>query len=137
CLFGRRIEGASPRLGARVLDQRHRTHRPMTAAAEPRPIGRLTTKATRQVALSVGGIVAMLVLWQVSVPLVHLSSYFYPAPSDVLFAFYDVLRKGILTAYLVDSISRYAIGVLLGTAIGVGLGLAIGRSRFLARLLGP
>ena len=99
------------------------------AAGAPARTGRLVKGA--------GGFVLVLVLWQASVPLVGLSSYFYPSPVDVASAFVDLVRKGILPVYVVDSLGRYASGVALGTLIGVALGLVIGLNRFLARLLGP
>lgn len=83
------------------------------------------------------GVLVLLALWQVSVPLVGQSSYFYPAPLDVAHAFVELLRKGILLAYIADSLGRYAAGVACGTVLGLTLGVAIGLSRTAARLFGP
>ena len=83
------------------------------------------------------GFALVLVLWQASVPLIGLSSYFYPSPVDVWAAFGDLIRKGILPVYVADSLGRYAGGVALGTIIGIGLGLLIGLNRLFSRLLGP
>jgi ABC-type nitrate/sulfonate/bicarbonate transport system permease component len=85
----------------------------------------------------IAGVLALLTLWQASVKLVGLPSYFYPAPIDVARALADLVRKGILPAYLADSLARYAAGVACGTVIGVTLGVAIGLSRTVSRLLGP
>ena len=83
------------------------------------------------------GIVALLGLWQLSVPLVGLEPYFYPAPTDVLDAFVDLLRKGILPVYLADSVGRYAAGVAIGTVLGIAAGVAIGLSRTASRIFSP
>jgi NitT/TauT family transport system permease protein/taurine transport system permease protein len=83
------------------------------------------------------GILAFLVLWQISVPLVGLEPYFYPAPADVAAAFVTLIAKGILPDYLLASLGRYVAGVAIGASLGVALGLAIGLSRFVDRLLAP
>lgn len=83
------------------------------------------------------GIALLFALWQLSVPLVGLEPYFYPAPTDVLQAFLDLMRKGILPAYLADSIDRFAVGVAAGAAAGLAAGLLIGLSRTATRLLSP
>ncbi len=59
------------------------------------------------------GILLFLGAWQISVPLVGLEPYFYPAPTDVWSAFVDLMRKGILPVYIVDSLQRYASGLAL------------------------
>ena len=83
------------------------------------------------------GIPVVLALWQVSVWIIALPAYFYPAPADVAGAFVDLTRKGILPSYILDSAFRYAAGVATGLTLGVCLGLLIGLSRFWSRLLGP
>jgi len=106
------------------------------AAAEPARL-RLRLRHPGRAARGAIGVLALLVLWQVSVKLIGLSSYFYPTPADVARAFIELLRKGILPVYIADSIGRYAAGVALGTAVGLLLGLWIGLSRTASRLLGP
>lgn len=83
------------------------------------------------------GLVLFLLLWQASVPLVGLSSYFYPSPLDVWDAFVDLMRKGILPVYVADSMGRYTAGVALGSLAGIALGLVIGLSPLMARTFGP
>ncbi len=83
------------------------------------------------------GIFMVLVLWQVSAWVVALPAHFYPAPNDVAAAFVELIRKGILPAYLADSALRYGAGVSLGLALGVAGGLLLGLSRFWSRLLQP
>lgn len=83
------------------------------------------------------GVLAVLLLWQISVWVIDLPAYFYPAPRDVFAAFGELLRKGILIEYVADSSWRYAISVGTGLSLGIIFGLLIGLSRFWSRLLGP
>jgi NitT/TauT family transport system permease protein/taurine transport system permease protein len=83
------------------------------------------------------GIVSVLVTWQVSVWIIALPAYFYPAPTDVFAAFVELTKKGILPEYLVDSAVRYSVSVATGLGLGLAFGLLIGLSRFWSRLLGP
>lgn len=88
-------------------------------------------------ARGMAGVALLLVAWQVSVPLVGLSPYFYPSPADVFHAFVDLVRKGILPVYLVDSMGRYAIGLFFGATLGIAFGVAIGMHRKIALALSP
>lgn len=83
------------------------------------------------------GLAALLAAWWASVPLVGLEPYFYPSPVDVWHAFLDLIAKGILPVYLIDSVGRYATGVTIGTALGIGAGLLIGLNRTADRVLSP
>ena len=87
----------------------------MTAAPPLRP--RLAKAAKGAL-----GIALFLAAWQASVPLIGLESYFYPAPADVWVAFLDLIRKGMLPIHAIDSLGRYASGVMLGAVAGVILG---------------
>jgi NitT/TauT family transport system permease protein/taurine transport system permease protein len=102
---------------------------PARAARRPWPWARAAKGAI--------GVLLLLVAWQVSVPLVGLSSYFYPAPSDVVAAFADLIRKGILPVYLADSVLRYLAGLSAGAALGISLGVLIGLNRRVSLALSP
>jgi NitT/TauT family transport system permease protein/taurine transport system permease protein len=106
----------------------------LAAPAAPARFGPLVSARTLKGVL---GLVLFLLVWQASVPLMGLSSYFYPAPTDVWAAFLDLMEKGILPVYVADSLGRYGAGVALGSLVGIGLGLVIGLSPFMARLFGP
>jgi len=103
---------------------------PLPAAARVGP------RLSRVVKGSVG-VLALLAAWQLSVPLVGLGPYFYPAPSDVVVAFADLVRKGILPVYFADSMARYFAGLAAGALLGVGLGTLIGLSPVVSRALTP
>ena len=83
------------------------------------------------------GVLLLLLAWQLSVPLVGLGSYFYPAPTDVVAALADLVRKGILPVYLVDSLERYVVGLLAGAALGIVFGVVIGLNRRVSLALSP
>lgn len=53
---------------------------------------------------------------------------FFPGPIEVVEGFISLSYKGILTAYLEDSVTRLAIGVACGVVIGIPLGLLVGLS---------
>jgi len=83
------------------------------------------------------GLLGILVIWQLSVPLIGMSEYFYPSPLRVLQSFVELIEKGILPVYLFDSFARYLGSVAIGAVLGLVFGVAIGLSPFLSRLLGP
>lgn len=83
------------------------------------------------------GLFCVLAAWQISVWVIDLPAYFYPAPKDVAAAFVELVQKGILPSYISDSFGRYIAGVSAGLFLGVLMGLLIGLSRFWSRLLGP
>jgi NitT/TauT family transport system permease protein/taurine transport system permease protein len=83
------------------------------------------------------GVLLLVGLWQASVPLVGLSSYFYPSPADVVVAFGDLSAKGILPVYLADSMARYIVGLSIGAFAGVALGVLIGLNRRASLALSP
>jgi len=82
----------------------------LPAPRERRAIGRRAGRVLRGAA----GVILLLAAWQISVPLVGLSPYFYPAPGDVVAAFAELMRKGILPVYFADSMQRYFAGLGAG-----------------------
>lgn len=98
---------------------------------------RVLSRRAARIAKGALGVLVLLAAWQVSVPMVGMSSYFYPAPSDVWNAFVDLLRKGILPVYFADSMGRYGAGLAIGATLGVMAGVAIGLHRTIAVTLSP
>lgn len=92
---------------------------------------------SRRLVLGSSGIIALIVAWQLSVPLVGLENYLYPSPVDVGRAFVDLVRKGVLPSYIADSAGRYLFGMSVGVLFGVLFGVLIGLSSFFSRLLSP
>ena len=106
-------------------------------ANAPVPVGVRRGRAAAPALKGAAGVLCLFLAWQASVPLVGLEPYFYPSPLDVLRAFTDLVRKGILPVYVGDSLLRYGAGILLGTLTGVTMGLLVGLNQGVARLLGP
>ena len=102
---------------------------PAMAAPSSRRLGRVLK--------GFAGVAVLLLAWQLSVPVVGLSSYFYPSPSDVVAAFVDLIRKGILPVYFADSMQRYFAGLFIGAALGIAGGVLIGLNRVAAVALSP
>lgn len=95
------------------------------------------TRRRQRAATGVVGLLMFLAAWQVSVPLVGMSEFFYPSPIQVFRSFVELVEKGILPVYLVDSLWRYLVSVSIGTVIGVALGVALGLSPLASRIFGP
>src|SRR4051812_36139111 len=101
-----------------------------SAAVTAQPaVPRLRSRRVAAALKGCAGVLLLLVAWQVSVPLVGLGPYFYPAPTDVIAAFGDLIRKGILPVYLADSVARYLAGLSVGALLGIAGGVLIGLNR--------
>jgi NitT/TauT family transport system permease protein/taurine transport system permease protein len=62
---------------------------------------------------------------------------FLPGPAEVAEGFVTLTYKGILPAYLEDSIGRLVVGTACGIALGIPLGLLVGLNRAAHRALWP
>ena len=62
---------------------------------------------------------------------------FFPGPAEVAERFVTLTYRGILPAYLEDSIGRLALGAGIGIALGIPLGLLVGLSNAAYRALWP
>jgi NitT/TauT family transport system permease protein/taurine transport system permease protein len=74
--------------------------------------------------------VVLVLVWQISVIVLRLPSYFYPAPSDVFAAFGQLIRNGMLPAYTQYSMVRWlvAISAAILLTIPFAVGLAFSRT---------
>jgi NitT/TauT family transport system permease protein len=62
---------------------------------------------------------------------------FLPAPSAVAVSLGEMIVSGSLPVHLSATVSRIAMGLLVGASIGVALGLAMGTSTRLRRVVDP
>lgn len=85
----------------------------------------------------VAGFALVVLLWQISAEMFGLPDRLYPSPLSVVAAFRDLMAKGILPVYTLDSLERYVGGVAIGTVIAVVLGLVLGLNRVVARTMLP
>src|SRR5690606_14198360 len=65
--------------------------------------------------------VPLIVSWAIVVEMGIFPRVFLPGPGDVIETAWDLLRKGILTDYLADSLGRLAVGAAAGMAIAIPL----------------
>jgi taurine transport system permease protein len=71
----------------------------------------------------------LLLGWWLVAALEVFPAAFFPGPGDVARSFVSLVWKGILPAYLADSVVRLAVGTAAGVAIAIPLGVLIGMSR--------
>lgn len=66
-----------------------------------------------------------------------ISSLTLPKPSDVLQTFAELYSSGLLFQHLLPSLSRLAVGAVLGASLGIGVGLLMGLFSFVRAGLVP
>jgi len=76
--------------------------------------------------LSLGGIAALLALWQAASALGWSNPIFLPPPAGIAAALVEFAASGELARHLAASIGRVAAGWALGTLLGLAAGLAMG-----------
>jgi ABC-type nitrate/sulfonate/bicarbonate transport system permease component len=81
--------------------------------------------------------VIMLVLWEALVRTGLLDARFFPAPSAVLQELWALLASGELLVHMGYTLSRVAVGFVLGAIPAVLLGIAMGLSPVLRAFLQP
>ena len=72
--------------------------------------------------------IPVIALWAIVAEAEIFPRVFFPGPAEVVRSFLDLTWKGILPAYLHDSVVRLLVGALAGMAIGIPLGLLVGLS---------
>ncbi|WP_125099533.1 ABC transporter permease [Leucobacter chromiireducens] len=79
----------------------------------------------------------LLVVWEVLSRAGLLDARFFPAPSSIATTFVTMLLDGVLIEHAAMTLSRIAIGFVLGAVPGVLLGVLLGSVRPLRQLLEP
>jgi NitT/TauT family transport system permease protein len=98
-------------------------------AAEPSsPAGR---RSWVERFISLASPLALLLIWEVLVRSKVLDRRFFPAPSQVLRALYDLLVTGVLIEDVRVSLVRIAAGFTIGALAGLVVGLLMGVSRLI------
>lgn len=82
-----------------------------------------------------GSFIVLLIVWLIAAQL--LPEVYVPSPPGTVAAFGELMFKGILPAYIVDSIRHLAQAVVVGVCIAIPLGLAIGLNRYAASFFYP
>jgi len=101
---------------------------PATAVAAPSPApARPRRRRIRSEWLvRLASVVAVLLAWQLYAP--HVKRIFLRPPSDVVLAFFDLLRDGTLGAALSQSLRSLAAGLAVAIVFGIVVGIVSARS---------
>ncbi|WP_117196023.1 ABC transporter permease [Rhizobium terrae] len=86
--------------------------------------------------LSVAGVVAFVVLWQI-VSSTIIDPFFLPPPSDIVLGSSELVADGTLATSILISLMRILAGWLLGSAIAIPLGLMVGISQTARAVVDP
>lgn len=90
---------------------------------------------SEDVLLPVGAALAALALWAVVVAVSKTNVF--PSPWKVVLGTVQLVRKGLLLGYTLDSLRRVAVGYLAALVAGIPAGLALGWSPRLASAFNP
>ena len=124
----RQVPGSSAALTP-ILSQRKRGFIPRSAALLR------AQRTARAAARFFGPFALLLVVWQLAA--LVLPPLYVPAPSVVLAAFFEMMRKGMLPIFVSDSLRHLGVAVAIALVIGIPLGFLIGLSRPAARFFYP
>jgi NitT/TauT family transport system permease protein len=91
--------------------------------------------ATR--ALKIAAPLSLVLLWQIGVATRFLNPGLFPPPSAIALNFVQYAASGELVKHASATVSRLAIGLLLGGVPGTLLGLAMGMNRWVRAYFGP
>lgn len=80
---------------------------------------------------------AFLAAWSLASATLPVPPYFLPPPTAVAAAFVDLVAKGILPVYVMESLGRILVAAVVALVIAVPLGLLLGMSRGVADFMYP
>lgn len=89
----------------------------------------------RRVVLALGLPVVLFAVWWFATA--GSTSFFWPPLREILTAFADTWFSGRITADVIPSLLRLAVGYSLALVLGIGLGVAVGSSQGLRAFLEP
>jgi NitT/TauT family transport system permease protein len=81
--------------------------------------------------------IALLALWEVCVHLGFIDKRFFPAPSSIMVAAWELALSGKLHDNILKSLTRLGVGFVMGGLPALVLGVAMGISRPLRALIEP
>lgn len=81
--------------------------------------------------------VLILLVWELCSRTGLLDARFFPAPSSIVETFFELLLSGELLEHIGMTLSRIAVGFVLGAVPGIALGILLGSVRTLRLLLDP
>jgi NitT/TauT family transport system permease protein len=87
--------------------------------------------------LSIFSPILLLILWEVLVQTGALDKRFFPAPSSITGTFWGLVSSGELWKHLTASISRIAVGFVMGAIPAILLGITMGLFRWPRAFFSP
>src|SRR5687768_14108215 len=87
--------------------------------------------------LSIFSPILLLLLWEVLVQTGMLDKRFFPAPSSIVGTFTNLITSGELWKHLTASISRIAVGFVMGAIPAILLGITMGLFRWPRAFFSP
>jgi NitT/TauT family transport system permease protein/taurine transport system permease protein len=117
----------------------------MSAATTVAPVARRAGAWDRfwAVALRLPGIktwgpfLVVLIIWAVIAASGVVPNAFFTDPLSVWNDMISLIQRGILPAYLADSIERLLVGSLVGLVVGIAVGFLVGLNRHVRKFLWP
>jgi NitT/TauT family transport system permease protein len=100
------------------------------ARRDPAPTARLFSARAREILVSVLSPLAVLAAWELLVRARLLDARFFPAPTSIVGTFAAVVRSGDLWTDLSATLTRIALGYLLGAVPALVVGVALGLAPF-------
>ena len=93
-----------------------------------------TMRAVPSWLITVGTIVALLVIWEYFGR--DINPIFGSYPTAIASAFLDLMKSGLLVKALIESLESFAVGYSAAVLVGIPLGLLIGRYRVVEAAIG-
>ena len=97
----------------------------------------LNTDRVYYLLLPLASLTGILLLWELCGRLGLLNPLFFPVPSLICIAFFDMLADGEIQANLSVTLLRVFVGFLIGTVSGLFVGLCMGASEKVRLFLDP
>lgn len=108
-----------------------------TMVAKPMTARRLLNFASGERMMSIISPVAMLLIWEVLARVGIIDTRFFPAPSQIIAMLITMLQSGELQRHALASLTRLAVGFVVGGIPALVIGIVMGLSAPLRGLIDP
>ena len=125
----------SPQADAADAALSRREERTLEAAQAQRRHARALS--TRDLVLSISAPIVLVLLWEISARALIIDPRFFPPPTRIVAAGWEMLLSGELWQHTAPTLMRLAVGGGIGALAGIVVGLLMGASRALNAALGP
>ena len=87
--------------------------------------------------LSIMSPIALLAIWEAGAIVGVVDTRFFPAPTKIFIALWELVRSGEMLGHVAISLQRIFVGFMLGAVPGVVIGLSVGLSPIVRALVQP